>query len=115
MTERLDRIDAQQAINTANIADLITMSGNLLRVVEANAAAIAELRTNTEILRDNTAESDNRFNILIAEMRADRAAMEAEMRAKSSETETLFNILIAEMRADRQALNGRIDNLEQAG
>jgi hypothetical protein len=83
MTERLDQIAAQQATNTANIADLITMSGNLLRVVEANAAAIAELRTNTEILRANAAESDVRFSILIAEMRA-----------------------------DRQALNGRIDGLE---
>jgi hypothetical protein len=105
MTERLDRIEA-------NMADLITMSGNLLQAAQVNSEAI-------EVLKVRAAESDNRFNILIGEMRADRAAMEAALRNKSSETETLFNILIAEMRADRQAfqlqfaqVNTRVDDLE---
>ncbi len=34
MTERLDQIEAQQASNTANIADLITMSGKLLQAAQ---------------------------------------------------------------------------------
>jgi hypothetical protein len=78
MTERLDQIEAQQAINTANIADLITLSGNLLQAaqmlrvsVSENAEAIAELRA-------SAAETDQRFNILIAEIRADRQAFQAQ-------------------------------------
>lgn len=93
MSDQLDRIETQQATNTANIADLITVSDNLIQaaqinteaiarleaVTAENAAAIAELRTNTEIIRIKSAETDERFNILIAEMRADRQALNSRI------------------------------------
>jgi hypothetical protein len=104
MTERLNQIEAQQAVNTANISDLIVLSGNVLQAAQLNAEAIAELRASTAELRAGT----------------------TEMRARASETDERFNILIAEMRADRRAtrqafqalllqlaeVSGRVDDLE---
>ena len=43
MADRLNRSESQQETNTANIADLITLSANVLRAAEINAAAIATL------------------------------------------------------------------------
>ena len=92
MTERLDRIEAQQETNTANITDLITMSANLLQAADSNIQAInrleaqvnrveaqiAETSINVQVLRDSVETNEDRFNILVQEMRADRAAWLAE-------------------------------------
>ncbi len=52
MTDRLDQIAAQQAQNTANIADLITLSGNVLRAVDGLTARIDESNRRFEVLRE---------------------------------------------------------------
>ena len=65
--EGIREIRTQQATNTANIGDLIELSGNVLQAAQLNAEASAELKV-------SAAESDTRFNLLISEMRADRRA-----------------------------------------
>lgn len=93
MTERLNRIEAQQETNIANIADLITLSESVLRAAEINLAAIATLF-------EQASDSGDRFNILISEMRADRRTSQQAFRA-----------LLLQL----ANLNGRVDDLEQAG
>jgi chromosome segregation ATPase len=100
MTERLDRIEAQLATNTANITDLITLSRNVLQAAQLNAEAITELRANASELRARASETDDRFNILISEMRADRRA-----------TRQAFQALLLQL----AEVNGRVNDLEQAG
>lgn len=91
MSERLERIEAQQEANTANIADLITLSSNVLQAAQLNAEANAELKT-------RASESDDRFNILVAEMRADRRAAQQAFQA--------MLLQLAE-------INERVDGLEE--
>ena len=118
MTERVDRLEAQQDTNTANITDLITLSGNLLKVAEGNMQAIERLEakvdetsTNVQSLRESVAANEERFNILIQEMRADRA----EWQAKSEANRERFNILIQEMRADRAEWQARFSEQNNDG
>lgn len=85
MSERLDRIEAQQELNTANIADLITLSGNVLRAVDGLTARIDE--------------SNQRFDILREEAAADRRRYD----------ERFDRILLA-----IRGVSDRVDNLEQA-
>lgn len=85
MTERLDRIEAQQAQNTANIADLITLSGNVLKAVDVLTARITE--------------SNQRFEVLRQEAITDRQRYDER-----------FDRMLLEIRG----VSGRVDNLEQA-
>ena len=73
MTERLDRIEAQQETNTANIAGLITLSGNVLRAVDGLTARIDESNQRFEVLRQESIadrqRSDERFDRMLLEIR----------------------------------------------
>ena len=73
MTERLDQIEAQQATNTANIADLITLSGNVLKAVDVLTARVTESNTRFEVLRQEAIEDrkryDKRFDRMLLELR----------------------------------------------
>ena len=91
MSERLDRIEAQQERNSADIADLIVLSENLLRAVEEG---MIENRKRDEENR----RRDDRFEILRQEAIADRKAADAK-----------FNALLLEI----QSTNRRVDALEQ--
>ena len=98
MSERLDRIEAQQERNSADIADLIVLSENLLRAVEEG---INENRRRDEENRKRDEENrrrDDRFEILRQEAIADRKAADAK-----------FNALLLEI----QSTNRRVDALEQ--
>ena len=98
MSERLDRIEAQQERNSADIADLIVLSENLLRAVEEG---ISENRRRDEENRKRDEENrrrDDRFEILRQEAIADRKAADAK-----------FNALLLEI----QSTNHRVDALEQ--
>lgn len=113
MTERLDRIEAQQEANTANIADLITLSGNVLRAAELNTASVSELRTKID-------ESNQRFEVLRQEAIADRQRSDQRF----EESNRRFDAQISEIRAQGEQIrallsalattNGRVDGLEQA-
>ena len=85
MTERLDQIEAQQAQNTANIADLITLSGNVLKAVD--------------VLTVRIAKSNQRFEVLRQKAIADRQRYDER-----------FDRMLLEIRG----VSGRVDNLEQA-
>ena len=85
MTERLDQIEAQQAQNTANIADLITLSGNVLKAVD--------------VLTVRIAKSNQRFEVLRQKATADRQRYDER-----------FDRMLLEIRG----VSGRVDNLEQA-
>lgn len=91
MSERLDRIEAQQERNSADIADLIVLSENLLRAVEEG---MIENRKRDEENR----RRDDRFEILRQEAIADRKAADAK-----------FNALLLEI----QSTNRCVDALEQ--
>lgn len=98
MSERLDRIEAQQERNSADIADLIALSENLLRAVEEG---IRENHRRDEENRRRDEENrarDERFEILRQEAIADRKAADAK-----------FNALLLEI----QSTNRRVDALEQ--
>lgn len=124
MSEQIDRIDAQQKTNTANIADLIRLSENLLSAVERNIEATERNAAAIERNEVAVSEANDRFNILIQEMRSDRQASQQAF----SEADDRFNILIQEMRSDRQTsqqafqsllsqltnINERVDDVEQA-
>ena len=73
MTERLDRIEAQQETSTANIADLITLSGNVLRAVDGLTARIDKSNQRFEVLRQESIadrqRSDERFDRMLLEIR----------------------------------------------
>ena len=98
MSERLDRIEAQQERNSADIADLIVLSENLLRAVEEG---MIENRKRDEENRRRDEENrrrDDRFEILRQEAIADRKAADVK-----------FNALLLEI----QSTNRRVDALEQ--
>ncbi len=99
MTERLDRIESQQETNTANIADLITLSGNVLRAVDGLTARIDE--------------SNQRFEILRSEAIARQQRSDQRFEAIQENIQRLF----LELHSTNGAVAGlsdRIDNLEQA-
>ena len=105
MSERLDRIEAQQERNSADIADLIVLSENLLRAVEEgineNRRRDEENRRRDEENRRRDEENrrrDDLFEILRQEAIADRKAADAK-----------FNALLLEI----QSTNHRVDALEQ--
>ena len=85
MTERLDQIEAQQATNTANIADLITLSGNVLKAVDVLTARVTESNTRFEVLRQEAIEDRKRYD-------------------------ERFDRMLLELRG----ISGRVDNLEQS-
>jgi hypothetical protein len=74
MTERLDRIEAQQEQNTANIADLITLSSNVLRAVDGLVSRIDESNQRFEVLREEAIADrrryDERFDRMLLELRS---------------------------------------------
>ena len=88
-----EELAEQQRVNTANIADLITLSANVLQAARLNTAAIAELT-------DKIDESNQRFEVLRNEAIADR-----------QRSDERFDRMLLEIRG----LAGRVDNLEQAG
>lgn len=92
MSERLDRIESQQARNTADISDLVTLSRNLLLAVES---MMEENRRRDEENR----RRDERFEILRQEAIADRRSSDAK-----------FNALLLEI----QSTNQRVEALEQS-
>lgn len=99
MTERLDRIETQQAANTANIADLITLSGNVLRAVDGLTARIDE--------------SNQRFEILRSEAIARQQRSDQRFEAIQENIQRLF----LELNSTNGAVSGlsdRVDTLEQA-
>lgn len=122
MTERLDRIEegletlsntidvlisefmrpsAQQA--QANYERLDRLEAVLERTVDGQSANEQQIARNAEavsVLTEQAIESDNRFNILIQEMRADR-------RASQQATQALLLAMAN--------INGRVEDLEQAG
>ena len=93
MTERLDRIEAQQETSTANIADLITLASNVLQAAQLNTMAIAQLTANID-------ESNRRFEVLRNDAIADR-----------QRSDERFDRMLLELRS----VSGRVENLEQAG
>ena len=99
MTERLDRIEAQQAANTANIADLITLSGNVLRAVDGLTARIDE--------------SNQRFEILRSEAIARQQRSDQRFEAIQENIQRLF-LELHSTNGEMSRLSGRVDNLEQA-
>ncbi|MEL6355019.1 MAG: hypothetical protein AAFR58_25235 [Cyanobacteria bacterium J06627_28] len=112
MTDRLDSIESQQKINTANIGDLVRLSENVLLAAERNLETINK---NAKAAERNLAEIERNS----AKIERNSAKIERNS-AAIAESDTRFNILIQEMRADRRAflqaiesLNSRVDNLEQ--
>ncbi|PZO58059.1 MAG: hypothetical protein DCF15_05850 [Phormidesmis priestleyi] len=106
MTERLDRIEAQQAANTANIADLITLSGNVLRAVDGLTVRIDESNQRFEILRSEA---------IARQQRSDQRFEESNRRFEAMQ-ETLQRLFL-ELHSTNGAVAGlsdRVDNLEQA-
>ena len=83
---------AQQQINTANIADLVTLSGNVLQAAQLNATTIAQLTAKID-------ESNRRFEVLRQKAIADRQRYDER-----------FDRMLLEIRG----VSGRVDNLEQA-
>jgi predicted RNase H-like nuclease (RuvC/YqgF family) len=103
MTERLDRIEAQQERNTANIADLITLSSNVLRAVDGLTARIDE--------------SNQRFDNLRQEAIADRAEFRRQAETDRQRSDQRFEAMqenIQRLFLELHSTNGRVDNLEQA-
>ncbi|EDX82620.1 hypothetical protein S7335_921 [Synechococcus sp. PCC 7335] len=85
-----EELAAQQQINTANIADLITLSENVLNAAQLNTTAIAQLT-------DKIDETNQRFEVLRSAAIADR-----------QRSDERFDRMLPELRG----IAGRIDNLE---
>lgn len=81
MRERLDRIEQQQQVNTANIADLITLSGNVIRAAELNTANIAVLSEDIAKLEEKIDEGNQRFEVLRQEAIEDRRLSDQRIEA----------------------------------
>ena len=92
MTEGLDQIEAQQSQNTANIADLIALSGDVLQAAQLNTTTIAQLTAKID-------KSNRRFGVLKQKVIADRQRYDER-----------FDQMLLEIRG----VSGRVDNLEQA-
>ena len=88
-----EELAKKQRVNTANIADLITLSANVLQAARLNTTAIAELTNKID-------ESNQRFEVLRSEAISDR-----------QRSDERFDRMLLEIRG----LAGRVDNLEQAG
>ena len=122
MTERLDRIEAGLATLSNTIDVLISefirpsaqqaqlnyerldrLEAVLEGTVDSQSANEQQIASNAEaisVLTEQAIEGDNRFNILIQEMRADRRASQQAIQA----------LLVA-----MANINGRLEDLEQAG
>jgi hypothetical protein len=111
MTERLDRIEAQQEQNTANIADLITLSSNVLRAVDGLVSRIDESNQRFDVLRAEAIadrqETAQKFNDAIADSNQRFDVLRAEGIADREEHRTSFNNAITQMDTDRQRSDER--------
>ena len=83
--EGINGLRTQQETNTANITDLITLSGNVLKAVDVLTARITK--------------SNQRFEVLRQKAIADRQRYDER-----------FDRMLLEIRG----VSGRVDNLEQA-
>lgn len=90
--EGISGLRTQQETNTANITDLVTLSGNVLRAVDGLVAKIDESNERFEILRNDA----------IADRQSSDRRFDAQMEAMRSQ--------LLEM----SRMNRRIDDLEQA-
>ena len=93
VTERLDQVAEQQRKNTTDI-------DNLLGAISTTDVEVRSLSQGMRSLSQAVAANEQRFNILIQEMRADRRA-----------TQQAFQSLLLQL----ANVNGRVDDLEAAG
>ena len=94
-----EELAAQQQVNTANIADLITLSGNVLQAAQLNTTAIAQLTDKIDEITDKIDESNQRFEVLRNEAITDR-----------QRSDERFDRMLLEIRGVAQ----RIDDLDQS-
>lgn len=90
--QRLDRIEAQQEKNTADIGDLISLSRGVIE-------SVATLAKKTDSLIVKINESNQRFETLRTEAQADR-----------NEYRALFNDTIAQMEKQQRGWQTRFDS-----
>ena len=114
--------------NTQAISQIAAIAESNARSIAAEGDRVRELRESVEILRDvaddtatetaphesRISENESRFDVLLAESRAERQeyaqrfdAMQQEIRALGEQNRALLSALAS--------TNGRVDTLEQAG
>jgi chromosome segregation ATPase len=116
VTVHTQQLETTGELITANaqqletIGGLITASAQRLEDTRALVAANAQQIAITDALTQRNAEAiaanETRFNIVIEELRADRAEWRKQFRAMTQATQALL--------VQIGSLNGRIENLEQA-
>lgn len=104
LDERINRIVEMQLVNAEQIAAIAQQA-------TVNEAQIASNTESLRTLRIIQTETDQRFNILVQEMRADRQESRAERRAHRQSIQA-FLLQLANVNGEVENLGDRVDQLE---